>query len=231
MKNILNSLRLTKNRIYEFLITPKIVKISMIFSLINFISCVCTGIAIASLFGPVGYSIMDNYISDLGSLRYTPLPIFLDYGAMSSSITMLPFGFYLENILNRVPRTMNDVKELKRNRIRLSNLGMLSFLMGVVGFFGIGLFSEDRTTSLNLHYFFSVVVFSGFIFAGIFFGLVIVLYTTTIPKVIGIYMTCIPIIPGIIFVFTRAPLMEWFMFFSLLIWISAIMITFFRTFN
>ncbi|MHA1725019.1 MAG: DUF998 domain-containing protein [Promethearchaeota archaeon] len=227
----MNSLRLTKNRVHEFLINPKVVKISMIFSLINFITCICVGIIVASLFGPAGYNLIDNYISDLGSVRYTPLPIFLDYGAMASSITLFPFGFYLENILNPFPRSMKDIEELKRNRIRLSNLGILSFLVGVVGFFGIGLFSEDRTTSLNLHFFFSVVVFSGFIFASIFFGLIIIFYDTMIPKYLGIYMTCIPIIFGIIFIFTRMHLIEWFMFFSLLIWISAIMIIFLRTFN
>ncbi len=225
----LKTLSSIKNRIYGFLVNPKIVKVSIVFSLINFLGCVCIGIIIASLLGPTGYNFVDNYISDLGSIKYTPLPFFLDYGAISSSITLLPFGFCLEKVLNPLPPGEIGNREISRNKIRLTSLGILSFLIGMIGFFGIGLFSEDRTTSLGLHYTFSVVVFAGLIFTSIFFGLVITFFNTIFPRNIGIFMVVVPITPGIIFIFTEWPLMEWFMLFSILAWALPVMFLIYKT--
>lgn len=212
------SLNSLKNRIYTFLTNPKVVKFSILFSMINFLACIAIGMIIASSFGPTRYNLIDNYISDLGSIKYTPTPIFLDYGAMSSSITLIPFGLYLEKVLNPSPTNTKQIENTSRNRIRLSSLGILSFFIGLIGFFNIGLFSEDRSTALGLHYFFSVVVFSGLIFTSIFFGLIISFYDTIFPKIIGNYMIIVPIIPGIIFIFTHWPIIEWFMLFTILIW-------------
>ncbi|HEY0089536.1 MAG TPA: hypothetical protein VGB37_11875, partial [Candidatus Lokiarchaeia archaeon] len=150
-----------KSKIYDnFLTKPKIVKISIILAHILLFGAIILGYIIAQ-FDPQGYNIFKNMISDMGSYRHTPLPYFLDYGAMITSIIILPAVFYMEKRLAPTP----DSRSFERMRYRLSGLGFFFMLMGLFGFFMIGVFSEDRTTILGLHVFFSYIVWSGLIFS------------------------------------------------------------------
>jgi len=79
---IYNSLLKWKSRVYDnFLINPKIVKLSIISSIIS-LSCTLIIGYIVAQFDPDGYNMVDNWISDMGSFNHTLLPYFLDYGAM-----------------------------------------------------------------------------------------------------------------------------------------------------
>jgi hypothetical protein len=204
-----------KSRIYDnFLIHPKIVRLSIISALVTFVTFFTLGFIVAQ-FDPDGYNIVSNYISDMGSFQHTPMPYFLDYGAMCTSILIIPAIFYLETILAPIP--VNS-KKFDRMRYRLSGLGFFFMMMGFFGFFMIGLFSEDRTTSLDLHFFFSYVVFAGLVFSSVFYGLLIIFYNTTFPKPMGLYMTIIPFITGSLMFIYMTPFFEWIMFISLIIW-------------
>ncbi|MHA1783174.1 MAG: hypothetical protein ACTSUL_07080, partial [Promethearchaeota archaeon] len=101
-------------------------------------------------------------------------------------------------------------------------LGLISLLAGSVGLFGIGLFSEDRTTELNLHFTFSIVVFAGLVFGSLFSGFAILLKKTIVPRILGIYMMIAPFTAALLFIFSQPPLtkqyMEWWMLFSILFW-------------
>ncbi len=151
----------------------------------------------------------------MGSFNHTPLPYFLDYGAIITSVLIIPTIFYMEKELAPSPL---DTNEFPRMRYRLSGLAFFFMIMGFFGFFMVGLFSEDRTTSLGLHFVFSAVVFSGMIFFSFFYGLLIVFYKTEIPKLIGLYMVIGPFTAGILFIIYFNPFFEWIMLFSLLIW-------------
>ncbi len=66
---------------------------------INFFTWHSYGVLIAYFFGPESYNIIDNYISDLGSIRYTPAPFVLDAIAMITACFLVPVFFYITKII------------------------------------------------------------------------------------------------------------------------------------
>ncbi len=214
-----------KSHIYDdFLIKPKIVRLSIISSLITFFFAILIGYIVAQ-FDPDGYNIVDNYISDMGSFNHTPMPYFLDYGAMITSILVIPAIFYTEHRLAPNPLESGT---FPRMRYRLSSLGSFSMFVGFFGFFMVGLFSEDRTTSYGLHFLFSHVVFGGVVFSSLFYGLLILFYKTEIPKILGLYMIIFPFMSAVLMILYFSPFFEWIMLFSLLIWIIPVFTIFLK---
>ncbi|MFX1356389.1 MAG: hypothetical protein ACFFA8_03815 [Promethearchaeota archaeon] len=194
-----------------------------------FLTGLLIGVIIAYVFGPESYNIWDNYISDLGSFRYTPVPFILDIIAMVTAVLLIPIFFYLskEILSKEVPLLLNQNQALSRKIYHLIIIifgffGFIAFLFTVIGLFGIGLFSEDRTTELGLHFLFSIVVFSGLTFAALFNGVVILLKKTIFPKLMGLYMMIGPFTAGFLFIFpplyTR-PFFEWMMLFAAFLWL------------
>lgn len=213
------------HKIYSFMTNPKLVKFSTFIGLGIFISAIGIGVIVAVSFGgtvipPGAYNIFDNYISDMGSLRYTPTTVFLDFGNMISSILLVPCVFYLEKNLNPIPKKVEVMREISRMKFRLSSLGFVCMIFGLIGMFGTGLFSEDRTTAWDLHWVFTIVVFMGFATTGFFYGSLITFYETFVPKILGVYMIIGPsIIAAILFSLGFQPLHEWMMLGSLFLWI------------
>ena len=208
------------HQIYASLTSPRVVKYFTILAMSVFIGAIAIGVIVAVIGPPGGYNPVDNYISDMGSYNYTPIPHFLDYGNMVSSFLFIPCAFYLEKQLLPMPQNSEDLKEFPRMRFRLGSLGFFWMLIGLFGMFGTGLFSEDRTTIYGLHWYFTIVVFFGFAFTSFFYGLLIVYYPTYVPKVLGIYMITAPtVMCAILFGYGFYPIHEWIMFFSLLGWI------------
>ena len=205
-----------KSRIYDnFLTNPKVVKICTFLALFVWFFALIAGYIVAQ-FDPDGYNIFHNMISDMGSFNHTPLPYFLDYGAMITAILMIPASFYMEKTI--APSPINKgVGEFPRMMYRLSGCGAYHMFMGIFGFFMIGLFSEDRSTPLRLHWIFSHVVFFGLIMGTFFYGLLILFYKTDIPRLLGLYMVVVTFITGIILIATYVPFWEWMMLLTLMI--------------
>jgi len=226
IKNFFDWLQKKEERIEDFLTAPRTVRISTILAMVIFLSALTIGVIVAQ-FDPDGYNIIINYISDLGSFRHTPLPYFLDFGAIITAILLIPSSFYVEKKSAPLPRSPEDFQEYSRVKFRLASLGFLCMIIGVIGLFGIGLFSEDRTTPLGLHTIFSYIVFGGFVIAGVFFGLLNTFYSTMIPRLLGIYMIFGPCIMAILFLTNTPPsrpFWEWMLLFSLFIWMIPVSI-------
>ncbi len=219
-----------KDKVYNFLVNLKTVKISIYLAIFTFIPALIIGILVAQLH-PGGFNPIDNFISDLGSFKHTPAPYFLDYGAMLSAFWLVPMTFYMEKEFAPYPRNMEELKKTSRMRFRLAGAGLFWQLLGLIGFFGIGLFSEDRTTSLGLHGIFSVVVFMGLSVGGIFYGLVILIYPTIIPKLLGVFMIFVPIILTVIYLLTLIIILEWVLLLSLFAWMIPLAIIFLKKVN
>ncbi len=102
---------------------------------------------------------------------------------------------------------------------------MFSLLSGAVGLFGIGLFSEDRTTELGLHFTFSIIVFAGLAFGALFNGIAILLKLkkTIFPRLLGLYMMVGPFTAGVLFLFPPSsvtrPFLEWMMLLAAFLWL------------
>ena len=214
------------HRAYAFLTKPKIVKWSTIAGFSVYSLTIIIGYIIAQFdpagpfargtLDPAGYNLIENFISDMGSIRYTPFPFLLDFGCMITSFLLLPTVLYMEKLLAPLPEKPEDLP-CSRMRLRLGSYGFIWMIIGLIGMFGVGFFSEDRTTALNLHWTFTIVVFGGLAIGGIFFGLLILFYDTLLPKLLGVYMVFIPSTSAAIaFGLGFEPILEWIMFFSLL---------------
>jgi hypothetical protein len=213
------------HKLINKLTEPKLINICIELSMVIFLTGIIVGHIIASI--ATGYNMWDNYISDLGSFRYTPAPYILDSIAMTTSVILFPVIVYFSWSLYQETKKEAEGK-WKIFFILMKIFIIIGFILLVsasVGFFGIGLFSEDRTTALGLHYFFSVVVFGSFAFASIFNGIVLVSQNRNFQliyhKYIGIFMF-INFFVSILFI-VLPPLvsihfMEWMMLFSLLLW-------------
>ncbi|MBN1801720.1 MAG: DUF998 domain-containing protein, partial [Candidatus Lokiarchaeota archaeon] len=172
----------------EILVSPKLIKSCIILFFIVFIPSLIVGIVVANIYDPArdGYDIVRNFISDLGSLDYTYIPKFLDDAAMISAFLLIPVMFYLKKILTNA-FLIKEKKTTSRiiGKI-LTNLGLFFGLLSMVGFFGIGFFSEDTSRELSrfnveifglsTHMFFSIVVFACLILTGLFMGAYLVIF-------------------------------------------------------
>jgi len=215
-------------QIYSYLTKPKLIKLCMYFSLLIFLPSLLIGVFIAYFLGPESYNIWYNYISDLGSLRYTPTPFLLDISAMITSILFIPIFVYFSSLLYKDYKHSSGYfgKIFSIITKILSIIGLFFLFLASIGFFGIGLFSEDRTTELGLHLKFSVLVFGAFALAAIYNGLVIMFKDTIFYKIIGVFMFFATPTMAILFVINPAslskPFIEWMILFSIMIWIIPI---------
>jgi hypothetical protein len=135
------------NHAYRFLTHPKVVKFTAISATIVWISTIVLGLLVGQLdpagpsFDPAGFNILINYISDLGNLDLTPMPIILDFGMMETTLLMIPGAFYLQKILK------GDGSKLIKKI--LSYVILLCMLIAMCGLFLTGVISEDVGEKLD----------------------------------------------------------------------------------
>ena len=264
-----------KKKTYDFLVNPKVVRLCIKGALIIFVPSLIIGWILAALLDPAGYwmstaiwievgmenmpadqagySIFTDYISNLGSLNFSPVTFFLDDAAMITSLLLVPVCFYLKKRFLSIYEKQESPEKLGKT---LSNLALVFMLIGMIGFFSIGFFSEDVADSLqyateglamvgplDLHEFFSMVVFLNLIIAGIFLGLIGLKYASMIPEVfdlnvsknviiiVAIEMIFLPLSMMVATVITSWPFFEWMMLFAVFGWIIPVGIAFLKQIN
>lgn len=219
--------------IYNKLTSQRVVKFSLYASLLIFLPGLLIAVLIAYFFGPESYNIINNYISDLGSFRYTPTPFILDGIAMVTAILLIPVHFYITKTI--VANTRNIILDPNQSFLKRffygyvdihALLGLISLITASIGLFGIGLFSEDRTTNLGLHFTFSILVFTSLAFGALFNGIAILLKKTIFSRILGLYMMIGPFTSAILFVFppysVTLQFLEWIMLFAAFLWLIPI---------
>lgn len=220
----------SKYVIFNKIVQPRVIKICIYVSNLLFLGGLLIGALIAVFFGPEGYNIIDNYISDLGSFRYTPTPFILDSIAMITAFFLVPIFLYSykELIAGKKEVVFDSTNPFSKrifNFFVLINiiLGLVCLIIAAIGLFGIGLFSEDRSTELGLHYIFSIIVFAGLATGALFNGIAILLKKSIYPRFLGAYMIVGPPTAAILFVFppplTTLPFLEWMMLFAAFLWL------------
>ncbi|NVM53792.1 MAG: hypothetical protein HWN66_08835 [Candidatus Helarchaeota archaeon] len=222
------------NKMYEKLTTPKTIKICGYTALILFFGLFITAIIVALPPGPIDlepYTIWNNWISDMGSYKYTPAPFLLDTMLIGTGILLVPFHLYLEKHLAPIPRDAGDFPIPHRWTYRLTELGFFLNCLGSFSMICVGIFSEDR--SFGLHFPFSVLLFGSFAFGAIFLGLAFMITDPVIvPKpfnyILGVYgVHGLFIIGGfagyhLLWGTPLEKLMEWVIFFALMAWMLPI---------
>lgn len=233
-----------KNKLHDFLTKPIVIKRCLLLFNIVFIPSIIIGYIVAFFLDPDSYSIIANMISDLGSLNHTPIPKFLDDAAMFSAIVLIPVIFYLKKSMCTASQIKDEKIAKKIVKLVLSNFALIFGLGAIVGFFGIGFFSEDlggavdnlgvRIMGLGTHFFFSIFVFGCLCITGLFVGAYLILFPKTVKEkfelnmhwilfvILGIIMIIWPPTHAIAFLFSVAPsraFHEWFMLFAIIAWV------------
>ncbi|MFX0179118.1 MAG: hypothetical protein ACFE78_02960 [Candidatus Hodarchaeota archaeon] len=226
----LNRILIKFKNVYNKIVKEQTIKICIYASLLIFLPGLLIAVLIAFFFGANSYSIIDNYISDLGSIRHTPAPLVLDTIAMVTGILIVPIFFYLAKIIlsNNKEIIFNSNESILRRIFYVyidinGFIGLFSLITASIGLFGIGLFSEDRTTELGLHIAFSGIVFGGLAIGALFNGIAIALKKTIFPRFLGIYMVIGPGTATILFMLhpesVTLQFLEWIMLFSAFFWL------------
>lgn len=206
------------DRFYKRLLARKSIRICVYACLVVFFPGLILAISIADEYGPYGYSIINNFISDLGSPNYTPTPYILDIIAILTGIFMIPIFLYMKEILvkgpNRGKKISNDSILIKT----LAKLGKIFLILGAIGLIGIGSFDEN----FFIHEIFAIFAFVGFIAGAIFYGVIIIIKRTIFPEILGYYMAFnSPTLLILYFIrippFTL-PFIEWCILFNIIIW-------------
>ncbi|MHA1144143.1 MAG: DUF998 domain-containing protein [Candidatus Helarchaeota archaeon] len=220
---------------YDFITNYTTVKYSLYAALCVFFPFLIIAVIVAA-FSPSHYTILTNWISDLGSFNHTPAPFLLDINFIISGILLIPTTHYLEKTLAPIPTTEEEMRKILAPRIKfqLASYGYLFAIIGNIGLILVGAWSEDVSSLLApltggmdiLHGIASVLAFGGFFFSTIFYGLLIVLSKSIYPKSLGLYGIFGPFF---IMLFTilimlgmrniNTYLLEWMLLFVIIGWI------------
>lgn len=217
------------SNLYRKITQPNVVKYSVLSAMIIFLPSLILAIIIAYSFGgteigPNEFNLWDNYISDLGSIRYTPAPFILDIIAMITSILMIPIFLYFKVHFKEAALRNKSKTPLYVTICEI--LGVSFLFIGNIGLFGIGLFSEDRSSApLYLHEVFSVIVWGGMAVAALFIGIVALNKDLIFTKIVGFFMIFTPTPVTILYAYLyliSSPvqyIFEWIMLFCIFIWL------------
>lgn len=220
------SINKVRAKMYKFATNFNVVKICAMGVMFGYILLLIIGVIVAALLDPEGYTIRNNWISDLGSINDTPAPYLYDIACIVAGSMTIPLTFYMENLLAPLPRkTKMRGEHFSRLRFRLSSFAFLFSIIGNFAYIGVGIFSADRNyvflsdLGIGFHDLMSYLAFGGFTFGAFFMGWLIVFYNTKIPKILGIYGIFGPLTVAILNLIEGNPLMEWMLLFSILIWL------------
>ncbi len=212
------------SRGYMVLTAPKILIICGISVFIFFFGFLGAAIGVANSF-QAPYTIWGNYISDLGSLSYTPAPFLFDTALILGGILMIPSFFYLEKYIGEFSLVTKDLPVHMRILYKLRRLNLVFNLIGAISMIFIGIFSVDRDIG-SVHDIFTAMLFVSFVIGGVFIGVRVLTKQKLIPKpynyLLGVYGICVPVpigITGIVIFLGNHPLshlFEWIILFTVL---------------
>ena len=154
------------------------------------------------------YSMLINTISELGSIHYTEYP-------MAINITFMVSALFLSFFFIKLFRKIHHKAKKKRmhNFLAIFGFSLLELMTG--SFFLVGIFNVDL--SYILHISFAITVFVSLLFAEIIFGFLI-LRLKVFSKHFGYLMMLGHISVALLFPLMPEALLEWCMFFVLLLW-------------
>ncbi|KKN41655.1 hypothetical protein LCGC14_0721010, partial [marine sediment metagenome] len=93
------SINKVRAKLYNVVTNFNVVKLSAVSIIVGYIMLLVIGVIVAALFDPDGYTIVDNWISDLGSISHTPAPFLYDIACIIAGTMTIPFTYYMEKLL------------------------------------------------------------------------------------------------------------------------------------
>jgi len=185
----------------------KVVKHYILGAMWTYLSLVILSVIIATGFG---YSMISNTISDLGNSGSTPFPFLFDVACIIAGIITIPYNLFLHS----------TSKSLTKSKIIhfTSRCGLLSGIIGGVGYLFMGVFSSDRSGPNGmLHGLCAMSAFSGFVFSILFFSIRFIFSPQKRAKLFGVCGVVIPFVILVLNLIQLTPLLEWMLLLSILL--------------
>jgi hypothetical protein len=198
-------------------LNSKIIKWSLIFLDLGYVSIFLTGILLAMFVGPNSYNPYYNAISDLGWSEITPYPFLFDTKVFLGGIMLIITVIVVKK---RFDKTLGfEIRSLREGvfRKRLINYGLIFGIVGAVGYLFAGVYNVDRSGPNGIyHYLAAVATFGGFIISISIFSYYILIYKVNIPKPFAIFGLTLPFISVLLWFITHILLFEWISFLSIM---------------
>ena len=182
----------------------------LFYSSASYIILLVLNVLLSSFFG---FSLLRNYISDLGSKNVIPFPYFHDLICVFGGIVSLPVNFF-------VRKKLRIVYKSSKHSVLFVEFGVALGIIGNIGYIFLGVFSLDRAGPGGIyHGIMAFISFGGYILSIFFFSLNIILSHKCKLKNLGLFGLVVPI-TMLFFCFTLTiPLMEWFLLSSILVFL------------
>jgi len=157
-----------------------------------------------------GFSLTENYISDLGSKIIIPFPYIHNLICVFGGMVSLPINFFVKQKLRITYKS-------SRYSALFLEVGVALGVIGNVGYVFLGVFSLDRAGPGEIyHSIISSISFGGYIFSIFFISLNIVLSHKCKLKRLGLFGLVIPMNLMVLYCIISIPLIEWFLLSSIL---------------
>ncbi|MBY9021057.1 MAG: hypothetical protein KGD67_08360 [Candidatus Lokiarchaeota archaeon] len=180
------------------------------YSSVSYIVLLVLNVLMSSFFG---YSIITNYISDLGSKNVIPFPYMHDLICVFGGVVSLPVNFFVRNKLRVVYKS-------SKHSILFVEFGVILGVVGNIGYIFLGIFSLDRAGPGDIyHGLVTLISFGGYILSIFFFSLNIVLSHKCKLKQLGFFGLIAPISLFFAYCALAIPLIEWFLLSSILLFL------------
>ncbi|MDX1798545.1 MAG: hypothetical protein R3255_07845, partial [Candidatus Lokiarchaeia archaeon] len=165
-KDLKSVLDTSFDKFYKKLLKKKLIRICIYIQFVIFYPGLILAILIANKSNPEGYNLIINYISDLGSVNFTPAPYIYNSIVILTGLINIPIFLYLEEYLSSSTSKRKIIQLSSKSLGGLAKLGNILFLIGSVGIFSVGIITEDFFIS-PIHIIFSVMAFGGFTMGGV----------------------------------------------------------------
>ncbi|MFW9825767.1 MAG: DUF998 domain-containing protein, partial [Candidatus Thorarchaeota archaeon] len=192
---VLDTVALMKNQ--------KVFKYSLLGAMWVYLSLLFISLFVAMGFG---FQITNNTISDLGNSLFTPFPFIFDEACIIAGSITIIFNFMISlHNDNSLFMTISSYG------------GVISGLIGGIGYLFIGVFSLDRSGPDGLyHGIFAILAFTGFVLSIVFFSLRFLLQDKAVSKLFGFGGITLPLLMLILNAIYAIPFLEWMLLFSIL---------------
>jgi hypothetical protein len=177
--------RMKMRRESACVLSPAFIKICCTGTIVTWCSTLILGVLVAQLdlagpnFDPAGFNPLIDYLSNMGSINYTPVPCVFNFGMTLTSLLMIPVTFYLKNLM--IGEKSSYI------RIGLACLFTILMMIGLIflGFAGLINSELSKTweeqlffplNACNWHLRIASISFSGLVLAGGVFALFSLIY-------------------------------------------------------
>ncbi len=179
----------------------------LFYSSASYIVLLVLNVLLSSFFG---FSLITNYISDLGSKNFIPFPYIHDLICVFGGIVSLPVNFF-------VRKKLRIVYKSSKHSVLFVEFGVALGIIGNIGYIFLGVFSLDRAGPGGIyHGIIAFISFGGYILSIFFFSLNIVLSHKCNLKNLGLFGLIVPIALLFAYYALTIPLIEWFLLSSIL---------------